>query len=317
MNIIKKYRVLIIIAIVLLVSGGVIYTISQQDSNKVKLSSLSSFSVRQMLAKNNELFYYNGSQIVRSDINNNNKSQVIDNDVVFVSPSINGKRLYYVKGLGKNAKSYILNLDQNTKREYPQYGAFFWVNNDGKFVEFAKNNSNILNESLVVEYRNLPYPTFDSYAGIVLGSTVKTTPELEGYKWSVVNNGSTNFKTLEINNSISRPWAVSQFLVYLDEDNKFTTINQQGQKVVTNESIIQSQITHEDSQEQLFAKFDKNKIIIGSINLSDGKVSNKNSYKIEKLIKDNSIDTTKQTQAFLYNNILYIMVDNKVLEVEL
>ncbi len=316
-EIIKKYKVVLIIVIVVAILVAIIYPLTQLDSDKVKLSSLSSFNVRQLLAKNNDLYFYNGSQIVRTTINDTSSAQVIDNDVVFVNASTNGKRIYYVKGIGRNAKSYIFNLDQNTKKEYKQYDAFFWVDNNGKFVEFAKNTSNILNESLGIEYRNLVYPNFDSYSGIILGSTVKTSPELEGYRWDVVNKDSTNIKNLEILNAGSRPWVVNNYMAYLADDNKFNTINKHGQRVTSEESINYSQLTYEDGDQQMFAKFDKNNVIVGDINLKDGKVVNKRSYKVQNLIKNNSINTTKQTQAYLYNNTLYVVVDNKVLEVEL
>ena len=83
------------------------------------------------------------------------------------------------------------------------------------YRKFAKNTSNILNESLGIEYRNLVYPNFDSYSGIILGSTVKTSPELEGYRWDVVNKDSTNIKNLEILNAGSRPWVVNNYMAYL------------------------------------------------------------------------------------------------------
>lgn len=308
---------IILIAVIVATLAFIGYTITQQDSNQVKLSSLSSFGLKQLITKSNDLYYYNGSQIVRTTINDTSSAQIIDNNVVFVNASTNGKRIYYVKGIGINAKSYIFDLDQNTKKEYKQYNAFLWVNNQGKFVEFTKTTSNLLNESLIVEYRNLPYPTFESFSGIILGSTIKTNPELEGYKWDVVNSNSTPLKNIDILNAGSKPWIVSNYMVYLTDDNKFTTINQQGQKIESPESINQSQLTYEDNDMQMFAKFDKNNIIVGDINLKDGRVSNKRSYRVEKLIKDNSLNTTRQTQTYLYNNSLYIVVDGKVLEVSL
>ncbi len=316
-NTLKRYWLPILLIIVFTIATVAFYPFTQLDSDKVIISTLSSFNVRQLLVNDNNLYYYNGSQIIKTTTNNTPTAQVIDNDVVFVSTSTSGKKIYYVKGIGKNAKSFIFNLDQNTKKEYKQYDGFFWVNNDGKFVEFTNNTSNILNESLKLEYQNLVYPNFDSFSGIILGSTIKTTPELEGYRWDVVNKNSTNIKSLEILNSGSKPWVVGNFMVYLADNNKFITINQQGQKIESNESIDSSQLTRMDSDQQKFAKFDKNNIIVGDINLKDGGVYNKKFYKVESLVKKNAINTAKQTQTYLYNNVLYVVVDNKVLEVEL
>lgn len=314
-NILKKYWLLITLVIIIILLVLVIYPFTQLDSDKVKLSSLSSFNVKQLLAKNNDLYYYNGSQIVKTTSTNTGSAQIIDNDVVFVNVSTNGKRIYYVKGIGRNAKSYILNLAQNTKKEYKQYDGFFWVDNNGKFVEFRNNASNILNESLELEYQNLVYPNFESFSGIILGSTIKTTPELEGYRWNVVNKKSTSMNSLEILNTDSEPWVVSNYMAYLADNNKFNVINRQGQKVESNESIDFSQLTTEDSDSQKFAKFDKDNIVVGDVNLKDGVVTNKKYYRVKNLIKNNTVNTSKQTQTYLYNNILYLVVDNKVLEV--
>jgi hypothetical protein len=318
-NKLKKYWFPILLIIISIITTIVFYPLAQLDSNKVKVSSLSSFNVKQLLANdNNNIYYYNGSQIIKMNTNETSSAQVIDNDVVFVNTSTSGKKIYYIKGIGKNAKSFIFNLDQNTKKEYKQYDGFFWFNNDGKFIEFTKNASNILNESLKREYQNLVYSNFDSFSGIILGSTVKTTPELEGYRWDVVNKSSTNMKSLEILNSGSKPWTVGSYMVYLADNNKFNTINQQGKKIESKESIDSNQLTRMDSEQQKFTKFDKNNIIVGDINLKDGSIYNKKVYKIENLVKKNAINTTKQTsQTYLYNNLLYMIVYNKVLEAEL
>lgn len=213
MNILKKYWWVLFGAGLLVTALVAVSNFSSNSSAKL----LSIESAESILAINKTSIYVlNNKRIVKlPSTSSGGVFSIIDSDVTYASASSDKNKIYYTKGVGLASKSFIFDILNSSTKEYQVYDEFFWKNNAGQFVKYQSGKSSVLSESLSTELSALPYSSFISYAGLVLGSSNTGTPETQGYRWVVVNKASASFSTLDILDYKveTAPWVSGDYLL--------------------------------------------------------------------------------------------------------
>lgn len=303
--------------LLLLVSVVIVFVYFFFTKNPVKLLPLS--GVDSLLALDNSLYFSSDKKIMAFSLTKGGSSSLIASDTTSVIPSPGGAKIYFSTGAGKTAKTYIITTDDASKKERSLPDEFFWKNNEGLFVEYVGPLSNIYSETKEKQYADLPFYSFISFAGIVLGSEGSETPEDQGYKWKVVNKFSAPFNTIEILDykEETAPWITADYLLYINSNNNLVSINKKGQRKTINSQIDKALLTSSPGDLQYFIDPSGDEIKIKSVNLSNGKISDIKSVNIGDLAKKNKINTSAITQVYEKNNVLYLLIDKRILSVNL
>ena len=308
----------IIIGLIVLILIAVILNLSGLGASAKVLQIESADSI--LSINSSSIYISNNKKIIKLPLNEPGKSfDVIDSDITLTNTSASSNKVYYVKGESSNSKSYIFDTTSNSIKEYTLYDEFLWVGNDGKFVDLSGGTATILNESLGIDYKNLPYPSYNSFARILLGSTVTQTPETQGYKWNVINQESAGFKNLSIENykEETSPWSSGEYMLYTNSDDKLAIINNKGDIKTIDVLIDKKRLTNNDNDNQYYVEASQSILTIKALNLSAGSISDFKKINIASVLNANKLSTAEIRQVYYYNNSLYILISNKIMKVNL
>lgn len=247
---------------------------------------------------------------------------VIDSGVSFASSSPSKNKIYYQKGLDRNSKAFIFDISSNNTKEYQPPDEFFWKKDAGQFVSYQSNKSSILSESLAVEFSNLPYSGFISYAEIVLGSPNDESLDADesGYRWAIINKDSASFKSLDIQDykEETATWVNGDYLLYINNNDQTVIINNKNQRKPLNQLVAQSKMTTTAGDKQYFVSSSKPGYIdINSLNLSDGQVKLQKKVDVSALLKSDGLSLENIKQVYSANNSLYILIGSKIMRIPL
>ena len=274
----------------------------------------------QILSIDKSIFYVGSGQLIKRPIRGSEyEIQILGTDIVYALASRDKSKIYYYKNDNSKMKAYIFDIKNNTTKEYKMYDFFFWQNNSGKFVTTNGDSSVIYSESLNIDYTQVPYNSFSSYAGIILGSLVTETPENPFLSWDVVNKASAKFKTLEIESfqEDTFPWVVGDFMLYNDLDDNLVIINKEGVQTNTKLGITESQITSSDSDDQFFYSIKGDEMTISSIKLSNSRVEKVKTLNLASALKQNNLKASDISQIYYADGALYIQIDGRIMDIQL
>jgi hypothetical protein len=317
-DIIKKYKIIIIIfTIFAIIAFGSAFIGSQSSAKLLPAESVDSIAA----INSSNIYILNNQKLIKLPSSGDSKNfQIIDSDITFSSTSPDQNKIYFTKGDKESAKSYIFDIKSNKIKQYDLYDEFFWQGSAGRFVDFNGGESTIYNEALSAEYSDLPFPSYTSYANIILGSTVTETPESQGFKWQVINQQSASFKSLSILDfeEETAPWVIGNYMLYLNNENSTTVVNNQNQKKIINFIIPQENMTSSDSKTQYFISSDKVGIInINSINLDNAQPKLIKKTNISSILNKEKSNLADVKQVYYYSNNLYIVLGDKIVRISL
>jgi len=319
MNTLKKYWWVIFVAGLLVTALVAVSSFSSNSSAKL----LSIESAETILAINKTSIYVlNNKRIVKlPSSSSGGVFSIIDSDVTYASASSDKNKIYYTKGVGITSKSFIFDILNSSTKEYQAYDEFFWKNNAGQFVKYQSGKSTVLSESLSTELSALPYSSFISYAGLVLGSPNTGTPETQGYRWVVVNKASASFSTLDILDykEETAPWVCGDYLLYINNKDQTIVIDNKNQRKTISQPILPSRITTAADASQYFVSVDSKPgyINISSLNLADGQVKLQKKVDVSGLLKKEGLSLENIKEVYFSDDSLYVLIGSKIMRIAL
>ena len=319
MNILKKYWWAILGAGVLLIGLVIVNNFSSANSPKL-LDVESAESI--LVIRDTSIYVLNNKRIVKlPSTSSGGVFSIIDSDVTYASASLDKNKIYYTKGVGISSKSFIFDVLNSSTKEYQAYDEFFWKNNAGQFVKYQSGKSAILSETLSVEFSALPYSSFISYAGLVLGSSNIGSPETQGYRWVVVNKASASFSTLDILDykEETAPWVCGDYLLYINNKDQTIVIDNKNQRKTISQPILPSRITTAAGASQYFVSVDSKPgyINISSLNLVDGRVKLQKGVDVSSLLKKEGLSLENIKEVYFSDDSLYVLIGSKIMSIPL
>lgn len=318
-SILKKYWWAILGAGLLVLVLAAVSNFSTNNSAKL----LSIESAESILTINKTSIYIlNNKRIVKlPGASSGGVFSIIDSDVTYASVSSDKNKIYYTKGGGVASKSFIFDVLNGNIKEYQAYDEFFWKNSAGQFVKYQSGKSTILSESLAVEFSNLPYSGFISYAGVVLGSSGGESPETQGYRWVVVNKASASFSTLDILDykDETAPWVSGDYLLYINNKDQTVVIDNANQRKTISQPILPSRITTAAGASQYFVSVDSKPgyINISSLNLAEGQVKLQKKVDVGGLLKKEGLSLENIKEVYFWDDSLYVLIGSKIMRITL
>lgn len=265
--------------------------------------------------KNNLIYYLNGDVLIARQLNSESEDfTVIGKDISLAQSSLGHSKILYIGKVTKDSKINVLDIESNQQTNSPMYDSFFWQIDNLKLVDTNSNGLSSIISDGKIEYSNLPYSDFMSYSNLILGTLIKDNPELVGYRWQIINPPDNSFKQLIINNFTTKPWVVGNYLLYRDNEGILVRVNNKGDSLRLNKRINQSEITNNNSTLQYYVEVNGNNLDINAINLDDGSIT-----KIKTIQVDDKVISLSSGVSQTYENdkVLYILVNNKVMVVDL
>lgn len=318
-NILKKYWLVLVGVGLLVLAIAAVSNFSTNNSAKL----LSIESTESILTINKTSIYVlNNKRIVKlPSTSSGGVFSIIDSDVSYASVSSDKNKIYYTKGVGIASKSFIFDVLSGNTKEYQAYDEFFWKNSAGQFVKYQSGKSAILSESLSVEFSALPYSSFISYAGLVLGSSNIGSPETQGYRWVVVNKASASFSTLDILDykEETAPWVSGDYLLYINNKDQTVVIDNKNQRKTISQPILPSRITTTAGSSQYFVGVDSKPgyINISSLNLTDGQVKLQKRVDVSGLLKKEGLNLENIKEVYFSDDSLYVLIGSKIMRITL
>lgn len=281
----------------------------------IKISSIDS-----ILNINEKITYLSNGQILAAQLGKSSlNSEVIDRNITSHYNSPDNNKTYYALSSGNNLKSYVLDYTNNNKKEFNLYSGFLWQENQPRFVNINNGKASILDESLNVVFSNLNYQNFISYSNIVLGQPENSDPDQESNTYNVINTNSTSLKSLDLSNIMedTSAWTNGKYLMYLNSDDKFVTIDNTGKKSTYDFALTDRQISSGNNELEYFIIFENTNAIIKSVNLSNGKISKVKTLNKEEIKSKTGVELEKINQIYKYNKDIYIVSNKQLLRVSI
>jgi hypothetical protein len=270
------------------------------------------------IESNNKIFYLSNDQIKSGLIKNNTiNGDIVDSKISSISSSADNTKSFYAIDNNGSLKSFIINFSQNEKKEYPISDGFFWDSNEPRFITANNSKQNILDSDSKLLYSNLNYQSYVAFSGIIMGQKNNGLSESASNIYEVINNKSSQFKTLDATDI--RPettvWSNGKYLMYTNSSNKLIYINTSGSKNTLDFDISERQITQSNSDQEYFLVFDNENAKINSINFSNNKVKQIKKINLNDLKSKYGVDLRQVEQVYYFNKYLYIVASEQLVKV--